>query len=40
MSAAAYESFQLMHISSQDTLRIAYTNLFTTYIDSWIANVQ
>jgi len=27
--AAAYGSFQLMHSSSQDTLRIGYTSLFT-----------
>ena len=33
-------AFQLMHSSSQDTLRIGYTNLFTRQIDSSIDNVQ
>jgi len=29
MQAAVYNSFQLVHSSSQDTLRIGYTSLFT-----------
>ena len=40
MQVAAYGSFKLMHSSLQDTLRIRYTTLFASQINSQISNFQ